>query len=204
MNVDETVAGRVQFVHPMRAVLHDQLAEHADVRRFPSRPVSHDDVGIIENFIPAVPGRKSEKRVHTDNQTQRTVRKFLAQRGNRIDRVRRAATAQLAVISRKPVLRGNRNFNETKALLGRCIGNAAVRRIAAWHETHLGKIQRLQHFECGPQVPVVNGIKRATEDADGIHVLAISMTMSAAICHGSPKRCPLAAASARPLVLSSR
>ncbi len=79
-----------------------------------------------------------------------------------------------------------------------------MRRIAAGYEPHLFEIQRLEHLERGAQVTIVNRVECAAENTYGIHALAIPMTMSAAICQGSPKRCPLAAASARPLALSKR
>ena len=65
-------------------------------------------------------------------------------------------------------------------------GMRTMRRVAAGHETHLLEIKGLQHLEGRSQVAKVNRVERAAENADWPHARAMPITMSVAICHGSP------------------
>ena len=76
------------------AIDHD-LAQRPLRRRLPAGPVRDDDVREIEDLLPAVPVRQAEEGVHAQQQAQRALRKFLAQLGQRIDRVGRARCAAL-------------------------------------------------------------------------------------------------------------
>ena len=97
MYVHEAGGLLVQVINTMRAMLHDQLTKHTDVGRLPARPVRDHDMGIVEDFAPAVPCRKAKKCIHPDNKTQWMVRKFLSQRTERVNRVGGTAAAELAV-----------------------------------------------------------------------------------------------------------
>ena len=44
-----------------------------------------------------------------------------------------------------------------------------MRRIAGGEEADFLQAQRLQQFECGAQVAVVDGIEGAAEDTHGVH-----------------------------------
>ena len=55
MNINTPAAGLVQIVDPMCAMGGDHLAEFADIRRPPTRPVRHNDMRNIENLVPTPP-----------------------------------------------------------------------------------------------------------------------------------------------------
>ena len=90
-----------------------------------------------------------------------------AQLGQRVDGVGRARAAHLAIVHDEGGLVGHRGAHHCHAQ--RSIGQRAfaVRRIARRQETHFGELQRLPQLEGRAQVPVVDGIERAAEEADG-------------------------------------
>ncbi len=84
--------GLVQITDTVRAAVRQELTERAHVRGAPSGPVSDDNMGKLQNFTPVIPLGQAQERIHTDDQTDRTQRKFRAQCRQGIDRVRRSVT----------------------------------------------------------------------------------------------------------------
>jgi len=193
MDVDTAMKILMQIVDAMRAASHNHVAEFTEVRRFPARPVRDNDMGEIKNLIPAMPACQPQECVHTNNQTQRCIRAFFTNLGQRVDCVRRPCTPKFAVVDDEPGLSLRCKSDHLQPHSGRRERLSTMRWITAGHEPDFAEAQRLQHFECRSQVSVMNWIERAAEYPDRVHRVDIPRTISVDSCQGSARDCPFAA-----------
>ena len=70
MNKNAPVQRVVQIRDAMCTRCSDYFTERADIGRLPAGPVRDNDVGDAQDFIPAMPLRQPEKRIHAQYQAQ--------------------------------------------------------------------------------------------------------------------------------------
>src|ERR1700758_2625247 len=128
----------------------------------------YDYVGQVEQLAPAVPAGQAEEGVHPEQQTQRALRVLAAQLGERVDRVRHAGAAHFAVVDHEARLIGDRRLDHLQAQLRGRVQMIAVRGTAGRQEAHLGEPELLPQLERGAQMPTVDRIEGAAEEADGL------------------------------------
>src|SRR5215472_6716280 len=151
------------------AVVDHELPERSPGRRLPPGPMGDDDVGEPEELAPAMPARQAEEGVHAEQQAQRPLWVLAAQLAERVDRVRETGAAYLAVVDHETRLVRNRGPHHREPLLRACIQVVTVRGAPGREETHLGEPELLPQLERGAQMPAVDRIEAAAEEADGLH-----------------------------------
>src|SRR5205807_4199659 len=82
---------------------------------------------------------------------------------------RHAAAAHFAVVDHEAWLVGHGRPHHLEPPLGARIEPRPMRRAARRHETHFGEIELLPQLIGGAEVPAVNRIEGAAEDADRLH-----------------------------------
>ena len=100
-----------------------------------------------------MPVRYSEERVHAEEQTQRPLRKFLAQLGQRIDGVGSACAAHLAIIDHEGRLVRHRRAHHGHAQLRIGERAFAMRRIACRQEPDFGSFSDCQSSKAVRRCP---------------------------------------------------
>jgi hypothetical protein len=55
MYMDPACSRRVQVLDPVRAMLGNQFAQGANIRRFPAGSMCLDNMGVIQDLIPSMP-----------------------------------------------------------------------------------------------------------------------------------------------------
>jgi len=189
----------------LRAPCAQEVAEETAVGRAPSGPVRDDEVREVEQLVPAVPRRQAEECVHPNEQAERLLREVPAEARERIDRVRGALTLELARVRDELRLALDRGLDEPHPELAVADRYFLVRRGRARNEVHALEVERLLELERRAQVPVVNRIEGAAEDADRPHTVRarhafsgrdnIAIRSPVSVAHGSAGNTPLSAAS---------
>ena len=119
-----------------------------------------------EDVLPTPPSREAEESVHAEHETERTTGQLRTQLLERIDGERGAGAAHLAVVDHEAGLIGDRGAQHREPQLRRGERRFAVTRIAYRDPAQLGERQQLQQLETGAQMPEVDGVEGAAEDAD--------------------------------------
>ncbi len=134
----------MQIIHAGRAICRQQFAKLTRVGQLPARPVSNNNMGKIQYFIPAMPTRQAEIRVHTGYQTQRHVRVFLSNGSKCVNSVRGTVTPELAIVNNETGLIGHCDLHHAVSQPGRRECAVSVWRIGTRHKPDLTEAQRLQ------------------------------------------------------------
>src|ERR1700744_642 len=168
-----TRARLVQVIDATGAPVHQQLAERSHPGRAPARPVRHDQVRQLQQFLPLVPLRQAQESVHADDQAEAPVRVLMSQFAQGLDRIRRSFLADFAVIDQKARLSGGCQLHHLEPQF--CIRDRLIPlgRIAGGQEAGLLQSQRLLQLERRAQMSVVNRIEGTAKNADRIHRLTL-------------------------------
>ena len=114
-----------------------------------------------------MPVRQAEKRIHPDDQAQRSSADFLSDGAKGVDHVGRSGPIQFTRVDSKAglgILQGD--FQHPKAPFRVGLRRRAVRRQTAGNETDLVQPGRFFDFQRRPQMAVMDGIEGAAVDAD--------------------------------------
>src|SRR6185369_5612788 len=143
--------------------------------------------------------------IHSDQQAERLLRKLLPEARERVDRVRGALPLELARVRYELGLALDRGFDEPHPESAVADRYFLVRRSRDWNEMHALEVERLLELERRAQVPVVNRIEGAAEDADRPHAVRARHAFSGcdnmairspvSVAHGSAGKTPLSVAS---------
>ncbi len=134
-------------------------------RATPGRPTT-TTVREAEQFAPAVPGGKSEKRIGADDERERTRRVFLSQILESEHRIARAGSHDFARVDFEFRMVGERKPDHGEAIRRRRHRRRAVRRYAGRDQAHRGERQCAGKLARELEVPAVNRVESAAEDAE--------------------------------------
>ena len=137
-----------------------------DVERGGRSP-HHDDARELEEPRSITPEMDFAKLVEADEEEERSARLLFAERVERVDGIRHAATIELERRDgeRGMVFDGEPEHLEAKRAV-RETPSRLMRRVRRWHEEHAVEGQRFADLLGGPEMSGVNGIEGPAEDAD--------------------------------------
>ena len=134
-------------------------------RRDVAARCDHETLELREDRLEPVPARAYE-RIAAHDEREAVGRIARAQFRQEIRREPGRIVGQIRLIEGKSRIRGDRQAHHLGALLARGHRRRAVRAVPRRHEQHAIQIARLAHRLSHEQMPVVNRIEPAPENAD--------------------------------------
>ncbi len=146
-----------------------QIGDRARAGKHTTGPVGDCQVGETGKILPAVPAVQALETVHSQNEHQRRVGKFLPQGLQCVHRIGRPIPVQLPGVHFQAGHAVYRRLQKLQALPSVGAGFLAQSRIGSGQQAHGVQGQSLAYFQGEPQMSAVNGVEGAAEDSDACH-----------------------------------
>ena len=141
---------------------------HGIAQRTSTRTLYDHDVRQFEQALPFMPCMQLQEGIAAHQQAQRALRaEFAAQRSQRVHRVTGIGAMNLAFIQNESGIALQCQTRHIQPLLCAGVRRFAVRWGAAGNKMHGNQTALLQRLLRQTQMPVVDRVEGAAEDADG-------------------------------------
>ena len=159
-----------------------QPRPHVVERR--ARPGDYDEVRQIQHLGIMAPRCNFRKRISPRDEEELRCRLERSQLRQRVERVRPPAAHQLEIRRGPAGSVGHSQLRHLPSMIpGRARAVRPVRRLRGWDDQHLVEVESRRRGAAGGQMPLVEGIERASEHPDPghAHARAVPSSVSAPV-----------------------